>query len=176
MSEFIENINLRLLPFLCLQEMDYVKKNTDKDVLETIYKRWETLEFTKGMEDGDNEICAIAFEQMAVLMLRLKYGFYDKILETIIFPVIRKVISDVGGEKYSTKKCLDAICEQPFSKLHDKIVLSERYTENLDAEAELCSIMATALCMVMLGEIEPKDYYSAVEKGVNGFINNLGNE
>lgn len=176
MSEFIENNNLRLLPFLCLQEMDYVKKNTDKDVLETIYKRWETLQFTKGMKDGDNENCAIAFEQMAGLMLRLKYEFYDKILETIIFPVIRKVITDVGGEKYSTKKCLDAICEQPFSKLHDKIVLSEYCTENLDAEAELCSIMATELCKVMLGEIEPKNYYSAVEKGVNEFINNLKNK
>lgn len=176
MNEFIENFKVRLLPFWCLQEMDYVKKNTNKGVLEAIYKRWETLQFTKGMKDGDNENCAIAFEQMTGLMLRLKYEFYDKILETIIFPVIRKVISDIGGEKYSTKKCLDAICEQPFSKLHDKIVLSEYCTENLDAEAELCSIMATELCKVMLGEIEPKDYYSVVEKGVNEFINNLKNK
>lgn len=77
--------------------MDYISDIENKEYsIEDIMKRWgECLHFLDGFPEDKKEILAINFENMAHYLIYDSENDTDGSFETIIFPIIRKVTSEV---------------------------------------------------------------------------------
>jgi hypothetical protein len=161
--------NPALIKFRCdiLTPIEEVKKRYDTDELNQIMSKWENLGFLEGLEGEDRVICGIAFEQMSFYMLLSKNReAYDKMLETLIFPVIRMVISKYKlGEKYNTATVVNAIRGVNIGEIHDIILFLNRITD-VDPETEICHLLAEKLSDILNGKIEVSELYDSMIRSI----------
>ena len=109
------------------------------------------------------EMCSIAFEQIAALMLFSHHKFYEDYMEELIFPCIRRIVLEVGT-KYSTRILYDSIYDVKLGKLFDKLLLESKWYYLIDLEAEIIVILSTALIKIMNGDAKITELYDLVKK------------
>lgn len=151
--------------------MDYISDIENKEYsIEEIMKRWgECLHFLDGFPEDKKEILAINFENMAHYLIYDNENDTDGSFETIIFPIIRKITSEVpikfdcrmlttyilnskweNVQKYVNND-VKKIIEQNKDRGIFDILNSENecYTaydkEKIDLEAEICAALSEYL-------------------------------
>ena len=68
----------------------------NKMVDENDINLWERLGFLEGLEGEEKKECAICFGEMARYLLSKPDNETDETFETVVFPIIRRVITGVG--------------------------------------------------------------------------------
>ena len=122
----------------------FEKWKEDKELLEMVLDRWEQLGFIEGLNGDNRERTAVAFEQMASIMVNANEGKFDEKCEVVIFPVIRMLMPKVV-EKYSTKKVVDSIKGVNIKEISESINISEKIWK----DAELWHPIAGLIFLIL---------------------------
>ena len=157
-------------------QLDEYKEKCGDFNFNNVIKRWEDLGFTEGVGDEKAKIrLSIAFEQMALYMLySCDSKSHDKWLETLIFPVIRRlIVSEDLGDKYSTRKIVDAIYDVNVGKLYDKFQFNYSSYLSMDIEAEFTVMLTDAFKKILTGENNTDELYDLLDKEVENKIKDI---
>ena len=60
-------------------------------------EKWETLGFLEGLNNEQKVECAERFTEMAKHLMSSEYLHYNELVETIVFPMIRRAIQHGDG-------------------------------------------------------------------------------
>lgn len=130
-------------------------------VIKEAVKHWEPLGFLYGIKDNikkemvavtyDNIAHDLIFENERVLKLEKRYNFncapeeekaFEFSFETVIFPIIRRVICGTAGNEGGTNnfkysKFLDYLEDFSFLAIN-----YDNFNRDFDVEAEFCAILS----------------------------------
>ncbi len=133
MREMIKGMGWQVEPiWICHKKFkSAIRTKKFQQKFKDIKERWLSIGVLDDIDDDEmiNEI-AFAFEQAASYLLNQnrKFGFLssDDSEETIIFPVLYRIISKLGPNKFSFEKFLE-YCklftfEEQFERLNNKII------------------------------------------------------
>ena len=119
---------------------DEIKANESawKTVVDVWIPRWEEIKFLEGLDANEKELVAVAFEQMASIMLFSKHKFWDDFMEVFSFPIIRKVISEVG-DKFDIEVFYLWLKQSNLGEMYDNILWFTS-TEGVDVNGEFLAL------------------------------------
>ena len=110
MNEIEINSNIVVRPeFFKTDYQEAIESDEIKPHLEAIYKRWDDLEFTEGLDSELKKKCAYAFEQLAQYLINEKGSedekkYYEETnFETIGFPIIRRTLTIIDEDNIEFK-------------------------------------------------------------------------
>jgi hypothetical protein len=144
MSEIEINGNIAVKPeFFKTDYSEAINSEGIKPHLEAIYKRWDDLGFTEGLNPELKKKCAYAFEQLAQYLIyeaasdEEKEYYEDTNFETIGFPIIRRtvVIIDEKGIEFKFNKFIEYYNFFNVNEILD-MLKGTGFNGSIDEEAE----------------------------------------
>ena len=109
-----------------------------------IVKRWKKLNMLIGLEGQTKEDVAIAFEEMTKYLLSRKDD-YKTDVSTLVFPIIRRIITNGGFIGYYTHEKLCKYIELTYNSTIEAIKMFYADVKgDYDAEATYCAWLCKA--------------------------------
>jgi len=105
-------------------------------------EKWETLGFLEGLNNEQKVECAERFTEMAKHLMSSEYLHYNELVETIVFPMIRRAIQNGDGLAYFyTPEKMCRFITITFESLRNGFwVLKE--SGKYDVDAEYCAFIS----------------------------------
>lgn len=137
------------------------------------YKFWEEVGFLSGLDGDVKDRCAFAYEQIAMYLIENDDAeCNDRWKDTytnIIFPIIRKIITRLGGEGKEAlytfdkfRKCEDNFGKELYSIVYPMSEIEDAYpfgSYGIDLESELCSMIADTFASAIIdGDLTNVNY------------------
>lgn len=149
-----------------IQTYNYTDIQTakQKELLQTAFDRWKKLGFLKGIDDEEKaKEVAFAFEQASAYLL---YCHFWPSLETISFPIIRKVISNLDVGVYNHIKFWEYINMFNYPSIMESIYDACNKLD-IDKEAEMTALIAD---VIVLKFKNPQESWENVLNKVPNFL------
>jgi hypothetical protein len=161
--------------FDTLEEM----KSSDicRDKLSRYVERWDKLGFIEGLSGDTRERAALAFEQMAILMIFSAYNWATDFFEVILFSVVRRVINNIG-DKFNMRTFYYLIRNNRdfIVKLYDDFQWN-MITMNgmIDVEAEYTVLLTEVISDLMTSDDDwtTDDFQNAIKNKIKEFKINI---
>lgn len=102
---------------------------------EDIFFFWKNFGFLEGLSEEDAKNVAKLMEDMAVYLLESEGKYELQVIETIVFPMIKRAYTNGGMNQYYTPERMCDMIENtliPFTKC------IEKWDNMIDNEAEYC--------------------------------------
>ena len=137
------------------------------------YKVWEQLGFLTGLEGDVKDRCAFAYEQMTQYLVSIDEEEcnerWKETYTTIIFPIIKKIITRLGDEGKEALYTFDKLrqCEEKIGKEHYSLIYPMSEIEDaypfgsygVDIEAEFASMIADTFASAIIeGDLDKVNY------------------
>lgn len=112
-----------------------IEYDTQRQIRESVMKRWDDLGFTEGLNGPIKENIAQLYENQAKLMLKEATASDSSgSFETVVFPIIRRIFSKLLANEIVSVQAMN----MPVGRLYFfKPVTSEREWEGLGVDGEL---------------------------------------
>ena len=112
-----------------------IEYDTQRQIRESVMKRWDDLGFTEGLNGSIKENIAQLYENQAKLMLKEATASDNSgSFETVVFPIIRRIFSKLLANEIVSVQAMN----MPIGRLYFfKPVTSEREWEGLGVDGEL---------------------------------------
>ena len=125
-----------------------------KKKLDEYIERWDKLGFIEGLQGETKEMAALAFEQLATLIIFSVYKWTNDYFDTVLFPIVRRIIDKIG-DKFSTqtfyymlRNNLNFIAK----KFDDMQWNMKAYNGRIDIEAEFIITISEVIADIMTSE------------------------
>ena len=112
-------------------DLNKIKNRSDED----IFSLWDNLGFLNGLNDEDAKNVAKLMEDMAVYLLDSEGKYELQVVETIVFPMIRRAYTNGGMSHFYTPERMCDMVENTFIPFAKCI---EKWDNMIDKEAEYC--------------------------------------
>ena len=157
MKEFLRQTspNINLDKNICVHNFDHAMKSKKfLEKFDDIKHRWESFGFLDGLSGRTKDECAYCYEQLAVYFFTREEGQLNEMhrlgsCETIGFPIVRKVVSDLEPGKFNFILFLKYVKEFDYKGLIEfvdkanPVVGPEPYRRviRIDLEAEVVFLL-----------------------------------
>ena len=125
-----------------------------KKKLDEYVERWDKLGFIEGLQGETKEMTALAFEQLATLIIFSVYKWTNDYFDTVLFPIVRRIIDKIG-DKFSTKTFYYMLRNNLnfiAKKFDDMQWNMEAYNGRIDIEAEFVITISEVIADIMTSE------------------------
>ena len=125
-----------------------------KKKLDEYIERWDKLGFTEGLQGKTKEIAALAFEQLATLIIFSAYKWTNDYFNTVLFPIVRRIIDKIG-DKFNTKTFYYMLRNNLnfiAKKFDDMQWNMKAYNGRIDIEAEFIITISEVIADIMTSE------------------------
>ena len=125
-----------------------------KKKLDEYVERWDKLGFIEGLQGETKEMTALAFEQLATLIIFSVYKWTNDYFDTVLFPIVRRIIDKIG-DKFSTKTFYYMLRDNLnfiAKKFDDMQWNMEAYNGRIDIEAEFVITISEVIADIMTSE------------------------
>lgn len=125
-----------------------------KKKLDEYVERWDKLGFIEGLQGETREMAALAFEQLAILIIFSVYKWTNDYFDTVLFPIVRRIIDKIG-DKFSTKTFYYTLRNNLnfiAKKFDDMQWNMEAYNGRIDIEAEFVITISEVIADIMTSE------------------------
>jgi len=122
--------------------------------LDEYVKRWEQLGLIEGLQGETKEMAALAFEQLATLIMFSVYKWTNDYFDIVLFPMVRRIIDKIG-DKFSIKTFYYSLRENLdfIAKMFDDMQWNmEAYNGRIDIEAEFVISISEVMADIMVSE------------------------
>jgi hypothetical protein len=155
LSENVGDIDYRFMREHVFDNIERMKSYEPwKKKLDGYIDRWDKLGFIDGLQGETKEMAALAFEQLAMLIIFSIYKWSNDYFDTVMFPIVRRVIDDIGN-KFSIKKFYYLMRENIdfIAKTFDDMQWNmEAYNGRIDIEAEFVLAISGIIAEIMTSE------------------------
>lgn len=125
-----------------------------KKKLDEYIERWDKLGFIEGLQGETKEMAALAFEQLATLIIFSVYKWTNDYFDTVLFPIVRRIIDKIG-DKFSIKTFYYMLRDNLnfiAKKFDDMQWNMEAYNGRIDIEAEFVITISEVIADIMTSE------------------------
>ena len=125
-----------------------------KKKLDEYVERWNKLGFIEGLQGETKEMTALAFEQLATLIIFSVYKWTNDYFEAVLFPMVRRIINEIGN-KFNIKTFYYLLRENIdfIAKIFDDMQWNmEAYNGKIDIEAEFVITISKVIADIMTSE------------------------
>lgn len=125
-----------------------------KKKLDEYIERWDKLGFIEGLQGETKEMAALAFEQLATLIIFSVYKWTNDYFDTVLFPIVRRIIDKIG-DKFSTQTFYYMLRNNInfISKKFDDMQWNMKaYNGRIDIEAEFVITISEVIADIMTSE------------------------
>jgi hypothetical protein len=155
LSENVGDIDYRFMREHVFDNIERMKSYEPwKKKLDGYIDRWDKLGFIDGLQGETKEMAALAFEQLEMLIIFSIYKWSNDYFDTVMFPIVRRVIDDIGN-KFSIKKFYYLMRENIdfIAKTFDDMQWNmEAYNGRIDIEAEFVLAISGIIAEIMTSE------------------------
>ena len=118
-----------------MENLSKIKNRSDEE----IFSFWNNLGFLNGLNDKDAKNVAKLMEDMAVYLLDSEGKYKLQVIETIVFPMIRRAYRGGISDKYTPERMCDLI-EHTFVPFTNSL---KTWGDDVDIEAEYCAAFSS---------------------------------
>jgi hypothetical protein len=114
-----------------MDDLSKFKNRSDED----IFFFWKNLGFLNGLDEEDAKNVSKLMEKMVIYLLNSEGKYSLQIIETLVFPMIRKAYTSGGMNQYYTPERMCDMIENTFIPFTKCV---EKWDNMIDSEAEYC--------------------------------------
>jgi hypothetical protein len=155
LSENVGDIDYRFMREHVFDNIERMKSYEPwKKKLDEYVERWDKLGFIEGLQGEAKEMTALAFEQLATLIIFSVYKWTNDYFDTVLFPIVRRIIDKIG-DKFSTKTFYYMLRDNLnfiAKKFDDMQWNMEAYNGRIDIEAEFVITISEVIADIMTSE------------------------
>lgn len=155
LSENVGDIDYRFMREHVFDNIERMKTYEPwKKKLDEYVERWDKLGFIEGLQGETKEMTALAFEQLATLIIFSVYKWTNDYFDTVLFPIVRRIIDKIG-DKFSTKTFYYMLRDNLnfiAKKFDDMQWNMEAYNGRIDIEAEFVITISEVITDIMTSE------------------------
>lgn len=112
-------------------DLNKIKNRSDEDIFYT----WKKLGFLEGLNSEDAKNVAKLMEDMVVYLLESNGKYELHVIETIVFPMIKRAYTNGGMSHFYTPERMCDMIENTFIPFTKSV---EKWDNMIDGEAEYC--------------------------------------
>ena len=155
LSKNVGNIDYRFMREHIFDNIERMKSYEPwKKKLDEYVERWNKLGFIEGLQGETKEMTALAFEQLATLIIFSVYKWTNDYFEAVLFPMVRRIINEIGN-KFNIKTFYYLLRENIdfIAKIFDDMQWNmEAYNGKIDIEAEFVITISKVIADIMTSE------------------------
>jgi len=173
LSENVGDIDYRFMREHVFDNLERMKSYEPwKKKLDEYVERWDKLGFIEGLQGETKEMTALAFEQLATLIIFSVYKWTNDYFDTVLFPIVRRIIDKIG-DKFSTKTFYYMLRNNLnfiAKKFDDMQWNMEAYNGRIDIEAEFVITISEVIANIMTSEDDwtTEDFRNEINDKITG--------